>query len=87
MRVTGPGEKKKKHAQKEIFAAIKKTAEPYSTTLVAVLQSLHISQRFLCWKPNRQDAKSQSSYFIAISWKKKAKLKQTVLWHEYAKEC
>ena len=44
MRVIGPGEKKKP-AQKEIFAAVKKTAGPCSTTLVAVLQSLHISHQ------------------------------------------
>ena len=45
------------------------------------------SQRFLCWKPNRQDAKSLSSYLSAISWQKKPMLKQTVLRHEYAEEC
>ena len=38
-------QERKKPTQKEIFAAIKKTAGPCSTTLVAVLQSLHISHQ------------------------------------------
>ena len=40
-----PRREKKKYAQKEIFAAVKKTVGPCSTTLVAVLQSLHISHQ------------------------------------------
>ena len=92
MRVTGPGEIKKT-CPKGNLCSHKENSWTIQYNLGGrFTKSAHltpgVSQRFLCWKPNRQDAKSRSSYLVAISWKKKkAMLEQTVLWHEYAKEC